>query len=93
MERVVGDGGYIVFDLATEACVNETVFDKWLAHGFGGLPISMVAEQYVINFFCSRGLSFVGTFFVPMEPIKSQYFIFEKNRQGPSRASTGEAVC
>ena len=79
MERVVREGGYVVFDLTTEACVDETVFDKWLAHGFGGLPISMVAEQYAIDFFCNRSLSFVGSFFVSMEPIRSQYFVFKKS--------------
>jgi hypothetical protein len=79
MERIVRDGGMVVFDLVTEACLDQVTIDKWLGTKFE-LPISMVSEQYAIDFFCKRGLSFVGSFFVPMEPVKSQYFVFTKDQ-------------
>lgn len=79
MARVVRDGGTVVFDLATEACLDDAAVERWLASSFP-LPVSMVAEQYAVDFVGKRGLSLVGSFLVPMEPIKSQYFVFRKGR-------------
>lgn len=77
MERVVRDGGKVVFDIVTEECMDDANLESWLATGIDW-PGSMVSKQFAIDFFCQRGLSLAGTFFITMKPGITQYLVFTK---------------
>ncbi|MGL5808215.1 MAG: methyltransferase domain-containing protein [Xenococcaceae cyanobacterium] len=79
MARVVRDGGKVVFDMVTEDCLDDATLENWITsgHGYQHYPCLM-PKQYTINFFERRGLVFDGSFFIPMEPGKTECFVFTK---------------
>jgi len=79
MARVVRNDGKVVFDIVTEECLNEKILAEWFKSqsGYQHYPCLM-PKQYAIDFFCRRGFSFDGDFFISMKPGITQYLVFTK---------------
>jgi len=79
MARVTRIGGKAVFDIVTEACLDDATLDAWLAAGGGyeHYPC-LVPRQFAIDFMCRRDCMFDGSFVVAMKPGATEYLIFTK---------------
>lgn len=79
MVRVVKTGEKIVFDIVTEECLDDDTLKDWFAAGGGYQHYPcLMPKQFAINFFSKRGCTFVGSFFVPMKPGKTECMVFAK---------------
>jgi hypothetical protein len=79
MARVVRDGGKVVFDIVTEECLDDITLETWIRSGAGYQHYPcLMPKQYAIDLFCKQGFSFVGSFFIPMEPGKTECMVFAK---------------
>ncbi len=78
MTRVVRKNGHVIFDAVTEVCMDEESVAGWKASGTDW-PGCLMPRQYLLDFFTRRGLSLVGTFFIPLLPGKTEYFVFKKD--------------
>ena len=76
MVRVVRKGGWIVFDIVSEACMADSNVEKWVASKV--YYPCMMAREFVIQFFAKRHCSLRASFFAPMMPGQSEYLIFAK---------------
>jgi phospholipid N-methyltransferase len=79
MARVVRDGGKVVFDAMTEACMEEAVMERWFAGGVhhGSFP-SMQPKQFIVDILKRRGLSLLGSFLVPTGPGSTECMVFQR---------------
>lgn len=77
MIRVVRKGGSIVFDIMTEDCLSGDLLNRWIESG-ATHACSMTARNFALEFFTSRGLTFVGAFTIPLMPGVTEYFVFKK---------------
>src|SRR5579862_1172014 len=87
MARVARDGGWIVFDIMTEACFSDQHLDEWFAVDpwhWDWTP-GMVGRDFAIKVFADRGVSFVGSFQVAQYPAITECMVFRKN----SKSATG----
>ncbi|GEM_PF-2905518 len=80
MLRVVRPGGFIVFDVMTEACMAPDTIDRWIDSGLhtGSYPAAM-PRQAVIGYFERHEAECVGSFLAPMGPGMTETFVFRKN--------------
>jgi hypothetical protein len=80
MARVVRDGGWVVFDVMTEACFRPEHLEAW----FGVNPWEwdwspmMVAQNYVVSLLAEQGLSLIGSFPVPLFPAITECMVFRR---------------
>jgi hypothetical protein len=80
MARVLQNGGWAVFDIMTEACFSPEHLKAW----FDAIPWEwewsprMVAKNFAVNIFADRGVSFVGSFQVPLFPAITECMVFRK---------------
>lgn len=74
--RVIDDNGYVVFDIISEECLDADTVKAWIEseHNYP----CFLSKQHVIEFFTSKGFSFLGDFLNRYGPGKSQYLIFKK---------------
>ena len=77
MVRVADPHATIVFDILTEACLDEPTLQKWLDSGAGYIT-SMTAQQFAIDFFTRHGFEHVGSFFATSMPGKTHYQVFRR---------------
>lgn len=75
MVRVVRPGGTLVFDLATEECMDPETVAKWLA--CGSTYPAVMSRGRITQFFEQRGFRLIGDFFMPMRPGRSEYFVYK----------------
>lgn len=79
MARVTRTDGKIVFDIVTEECLDDATLKNWLATGGGYQHYPcLMPKQFAIDLLSRRGCAFVGSFFVPMEPGKTECMVFAK---------------
>ena len=85
MARVVRDGGWIVFDIMTEQCFDSAHLQAW----FDANPWKwdwsprMCAVHYVLDMFAHLGISFAGSFLIPLHPGVTECLVLRK--QNPLR--------
>lgn len=85
--RVIRAGGYAVFDIVTEACLDPTALRRWIASGRGNSTYPAVIPRAVaVDYFASEGFTLAGSFIVPMGPGTTETYVFRKNR-GPATAA------
>ena len=79
MVRVTRPGGWVVFDVVTESCLDPDTVDRWTGCGLrpGNYP-GAVPRATVLNYFSARGFSTTGTFQIPMGPGTTEVFVFRK---------------
>jgi hypothetical protein len=80
--RVVKPGGWVVFDVMTEDCVDKTTLDLWLkTHRTGGSPYpAIMPHKFVIDFFNDNGFALIGSFPVVMKPGKARCLVFRRQQ-------------
>jgi phospholipid N-methyltransferase len=88
MARVVRAGGWIVFDVMTEKCFDAANLQAWFDSDPWEWDWSprMCACQYTLDTFAQLGISFMGSFQVPLYPAITECFVFRKFG-APSAAS------
>jgi hypothetical protein len=76
MIRTTKPDGLIIFDCYTEDCMDDKTLKKWLLskHNFP----TVLANDYIVNYFKKRNFRFLGNFFNVHGQGKSKYFIFKK---------------
>lgn len=81
MVRIVRPGGKIVFDIVTENCFTDEDLANWHAGGDGYQHYPcLVPRQFTIDFLARRGLTFTGSFLVPMVPGRTECMIFRLDK-------------
>jgi hypothetical protein len=77
--RIVRPGGYCVFDVMTEKCLDLETLDRWVASKIdnGSWPAAM-PRSAVVNYFESRDFALVGSFIDPMPPGKTETLVFRR---------------
>jgi hypothetical protein len=84
MARVVRDGGRVVFDVMTEACTDQPTVAAWAARPVSGSSYpAMMPRQFLLDVLEGQGLRLVASFFVAMEPGRSECMIFERPAPAP----------
>lgn len=78
MIRVSQTGGYIVFDIVSQSCMDDLTITKWNAGQSN--YITMMPKEVVIGFFAKRHCSLLSCFHAPLVPGSSEYLVFCKNR-------------
>lgn len=90
MARVVRDGGWVVFDIMTEACFREEHLDAW----FDANPWEwawtphIMPREYAVGLFADRGINLVGSFQVPSFPGTTECMVFRKTAADSTPASS-----
>lgn len=81
MARVTRAGGFVVFDIVTEACLDDAALGRWhtTGRGYQHYPCLM-PKQFTVDFFGRRGLRFVGSFLAPMEPGSTEIMVFRREQ-------------
>jgi SAM-dependent methyltransferase len=80
IDRVVAPGGWAVFDIVTDECLDPVELDAWLATSLRYL--SLHSRDFLIRFFRSRGFNLIDEFEMPLlVQGRSRYFILR--RDGP----------
>lgn len=93
MVRVLRPGGWAVFDTLTEACLDEDTLARWMAKSISRSPYpAPVPKLFTVNAFQKRGVSFVGSFVVPMKPGKTECMVFRKTPLSGHDADQASAV-
>ena len=77
MIRVTKPGGHIVFDIMTERCVEPDLLDAWILRSSSYYP-SVFPRDFALRVFEHHGVTFVGSFLVPMRPGQTETFVFRK---------------
>lgn len=80
MARVVCDGGWVVFDILTEACLSGSHLDAWFKAAPWNWAWSphITPRDYVVGFFAARGIVRVASFQVPLFPAVTECMVFRK---------------
>lgn len=79
MSRVCRDGGFVVFDILTETCLEPATLNKWINSGTdnGAYPAAIPREA-AISFFKSENFDVKGSFCVQIGPGHTEVFVFQK---------------
>lgn len=75
--RVMKDGGYVIFDIYSEVCMDEQTVERWLQseHRYP----CFLSAYYVCEYFKSHGHSVVRRFLNPYGMGFSEYLVFKKS--------------
>ncbi|HXM94842.1 MAG TPA: phospholipid methyltransferase [Candidatus Dormibacteraeota bacterium] len=80
MARVVWDGGWVIFDVLTEDCLDEKNLPAWFsarAWVWEWTP-AVMPKQYLCDYLSGQGLSLVSSFFISHWPGRTEVFVFRK---------------
>lgn len=82
MARVTRPGGYCVFDIMTESCLDPETIEKWAASDTdaGSYPTA-TPRQAAVSFFESRGFALVGSFLAPFGHGRTELLVFRKSAE------------
>jgi len=92
MARVLQDGGWVVFDIMTEACFSRKHLKAWFGANSWNWAWSphLVARDFTVKLFADRGISLVGSFQVPLFPAITECMVFRKTSpEAGTRISKG----
>ena len=77
MIRIARPKGKIVFDIASDSCMNDPTLEKWIASGISYPCI--LPRKFVVDYFAKRNCFLRSSFFAPMVPGQSEYLVFVKD--------------
>ena len=81
MVRVIRPGGWAVFDVVTERCLDPDAFQAWVRSGIRNGSYPAVFPRSVLEtFFASSGFDLAGSFVVPMKPGTTELLVFKRTR-------------
>ena len=91
MARVTRVGGYAVFDIVTEECLDPDTVERWAVSDLetGSYP-AVIPRCVALDFFAGKGFRLAGSFFVPMGLGTTETFVFERTtpvRRDPKAAA------
>lgn len=75
--RVVRGGGWVVFDIYSEDCLDAPTVEKWLASG-NSYPC-FLSRDYVVSAFARNGFSLQKTFMNRHGAGRSEYLVFVRS--------------
>ncbi len=75
--RVVRVGGKVVFDIESEACLDDDLMERWLQM-WEPYAKSIVPKDWALAFFARRGFRCDGAFTIPMLPGLTEYLVFTR---------------
>lgn len=73
IHRVIAPGGFAVFDIMTEDCLDDTAIESWLQSRLR-YP-SMHSRDYVVQYFGRRGFALVDEFVMPLLVRGSSHYL------------------
>ncbi|MEQ1649753.1 MAG: methyltransferase domain-containing protein [Hyphomicrobiaceae bacterium] len=79
--RVVRGGGWVVFDIVTERCLDAEAMETWVtAPGIrnGSYP-AVFPRDVAISFFQSSGFELIDSFILPMPPGTTELLAFKRS--------------
>jgi hypothetical protein len=76
MFRVVKNGGWVAFDIISEACMDEQTAGKWLAKQIH-YPC-FISKDYVISLFARKGFVLKKSFMSQYGEGQSEYLVFRR---------------
>jgi len=79
MARVIRPGGWAVFDILTERCLDSKAIQIWAGSGVrnGSYP-AVTPRDSAVGFFTGRGFTLAGSFIVPMPPGTTELLVFKR---------------
>jgi hypothetical protein len=79
MSRVIGPGGWAVFDVVTERCLSDDTLRIWAESSIrnGSYP-SVMPREVAVSFFTRKGFTLAGSFIVPMPPGTTELLVFKR---------------
>lgn len=79
MARVIRPGGFAVFDVITERCLDTNTMRLWAGSGIrnGSYPAATPREA-AVRFFTEAGFSLLDSFIVPMAPGRTEVMVFRR---------------
>jgi len=91
MARVVKPGGFVVFDMITECCLDDDTLERWMLSGIGHCSYpAPIPREIVLRFFQKRGVSIAGSFKVPLGPGTTECMIFVKRPAANGKLHTAD---
>jgi hypothetical protein len=80
MARAVQDNGWVVFDIMTETCFTLENLQAWFDVNPWNWDWSpcMVSKEFAVKVFREKGISFIGSFEVPLFPAVTECMVFRK---------------
>lgn len=83
MARIVRPGGVVAFDIVNEDCLDEPTTSTWVSEGV--TLYSMIPRQWTVDLLDRKGLSLVGSTFVPMSGGSTELLVFRKREAAEAR--------
>jgi len=83
--RVLRTGGFVVFDIYSEACFDDEAVNAWLMSGHD-YPC-FLSREYVATLFLRHGFTLVGSFFHAHGAGRSEYLVFRRLPQADRAGS------
>ena len=79
MARVIRPGGWAVFDILTERCLEGDALTAWAKSGIrnGAYP-AVVPRNLAVQFFASQGFEAKASHIVPMSPGSTELMLFRR---------------
>ncbi len=77
--RVVRPGGWAVFDIIDESCLDDDHLSRWGSSGIrnGAYP-AVVPREVAMGFFTDRGFRLAGSSIVPIPPGTAELLVFRR---------------
>lgn len=80
MVRVIRPGGWAVFDILTERCLERGELGIWATSGIRQGPYpAVMPRELALRFFASHGFDLVGSALVPLPPGTTELMAFRRN--------------
>ena len=81
MSRVCRAGGFVVFDILTETCLEPATLNKWIdSKTDNGAYPAAIPREAAISFFKSENFASNGSFCVQIGPGFTEVIVFQKSR-------------
>lgn len=77
MARVVRPGGVVAFDIITEDSLDEETTTTWVSSG--ATIYGMLSRTWTVDYLARRGLSLIGSDFVPLTEGRTELLIFRRD--------------
>jgi hypothetical protein len=79
MARVIRPGGWAVFDIVTERCLDGDAMLTWAKSGIrnGSYP-AVMPREVAVSFFGRKGFTLSGSFIVPLPPGTTELLVFKR---------------
>ena len=92
--RVVKNNGFVIFDIISEDCLDQSIVEKWLRSPYR-YPC-FLSTKYVISLFESHGFVLLGSFRACVDAGYAKYIVFKRDKTDEHGATpdcySGDAI-